>query len=322
MSNRIQLEEAASFLKEQDDILILSHQSPDGDTMGSAFALYLALCQLGKRARIECADGFPKRFCLSSVPDFAAFEPKTIVAVDVADEKLLGDALRKYADRIALCIDHHPTNTQYAERLLLWERAAAACEIIYRLLQTLEIDITPQIASFLYMGISTDTGCFKFSNTAPETHRIAAELMDLGADYVPINVRFFDTKSKARIMIERQALDSISFFFRERCALIVVSRKMILDSQADESELDGVSTIPRQIEGVEIGITLREKEDGKYKVSMRSGETVDVSKICGLLGGGGHMRASGCLVEGGREEAIRKTVQAVAAYTGWDKEKA
>ena len=317
-SMRIQLEEAAAFLKEQDDFLILCHQSPDGDTMGSAFALYFALLQLGKRARIECADGFPERFCLCPLPDFALFEPKTVVAVDVADTRLLGAAMQQYAEHTALCIDHHPTNTHYAERLLLWEQSAAACEIVYHLLGVLGTEITPLIAGFLYMGISTDTGCFKFSNTTAETHMAAAELIRLGADYIAINIRFFDTKSKGRLLVERQALESIRFFFGERCALMVISRKMIEASGADESELDGVSAIPRQIEGVQVGITLREREDGKYKVSVRTGESVDASKICGLLGGGGHMRASGCTVDGSCEEAVQRIVQAVADSTGWN----
>lgn len=317
-SMRVQLDETAAFLKERDDFLILCHQSPDGDTMGSAFALYFALLQLGKRAQIACADGFPERFRLCPLPEFAGFEPQTVVAVDVADSKLLGAAMISYADRVALCIDHHPTNTHYAKRLLLSERAAATCEIVYHLLGVLGTDITPLIASFLYMGISTDTGCFKFSNTTAETHLAAAELMKLGADYLSINVRFFDTKSKGRLLVERQALESIRFFFEERCALMVISRKMITTSGADESELDGVSAIPRQIEGVQVGVTLREREDGKFKVSVRTGESVDASKICKLLGGGGHMRASGCVVDGSCETAVQKIVQAVADSTGWN----
>ena len=317
---KVNIEQTASFLKESDHILILSHQSPDGDTMGAAFALFYALKQIGKKVRMECADGFPQRFCLTPLPAFEAFEPQTVVAVDVADTALLGDKLQQYAACVDLCIDHHPTNTKYAKRLLLSESAAATCEVIFHLLPLLGVRMTKELASYLYMGISTDTGCFIFSNTTPQTHRIAEALMAAGADYIPINVRFFETKSKSRIMIERQALDSIRFFFQERCALIVISRQMILETHAEDSELDGVSAIPRQIEGVEIGITLREKENNKYKVSMRSGETIDVSKICGMLGGGGHMRASGCVAEGSCEEAIAKVVKAVADFTGWNEE--
>ena len=230
MAKRIQLQETALFFKEQDNILILSHQSPDGDTMGSAFALHLALTQMGKNVRLECADGFPERFCLSPLPQFSDFEPNVVVAVDVADTKLLGNGLQQYADRIDLCIDHHPTNTGYADLLLLKEDAGSTCEIIYRLLQKMDAEITPSIASYLYMGLSTDTGCFKFSNTTADTHRIAAELMELGADYIPINVRFFNTKSKSRILVERQALDSIRFFFEEksqiRCVDVVPVAKI------------------------------------------------------------------------------------------------
>ncbi len=315
---KVTSKKAASFLRKANDILILSHQNPDGDTLGAAFALYYGLKQLGKRARIECADGIPERFRFGGLPEFESFEPQCIVAVDIAALQLLGKGMQKYADRIDLCIDHHPTNTGYAKKLLLNSQAGATCEIMYELFLLMKLEITPMIANYLYMGIATDTGCFKFSNTTAQTHYAAAGLIGLGADYIRINVRFFETKSKSRILVERQALDSIRFYFQERCAMFVVSKKMIEETQADESELDGISAIPRQIEGVEIGITMREKENGRYKVSMRSGESIDVSKICAMLGGGGHMRASGCVVEGQLEEAVKKVLHAVADYTGWD----
>ena len=320
MAKRIHLEEVASTLKEKDHILILTHQSPDGDTMGSGFALHLALTQIGKVARVICADGLPLRFQLEPFPDFSDFTPQFVVAVDVADAKLLGDSLQEYVNCVDLCIDHHPSNTEYAAQLLLREDSAATCELIYDLLCEMGVTITPLIASYLYMGISTDTGCFKFSNTTAKTHRIGADLIDLGADYAGINLRFFDKKSKSRIALEHQALDSIRYFFNERCALMVVSRQMIVGSNIDENELDGISAIPRQIEGIEVGVTLREKESGGYKVSIRSSEKVNACAICKTLGGGGHMRAAGCIVEGNEEEAIRKTVAAIAAYTNWDEE--
>ncbi len=317
---RINDKEAVDFLLKSDRFVILSHQSPDGDTMGSAFALYYSLTSLGKQVRLECADGFPKRFCLYGMPQFDSFEPQTVIAVDVADAKLLGNALQKYAIEVDLCIDHHPTNTEYAKRLLLDEKAAATCEIVYHLICRLHCPVTEKIASFLYMGISTDTGCFKFSNTTPRTHEIAAELMRLGAAYAKINVDFFETKSRSRILLERMALESIRYYFEDRCAVILISREMILQTGADDSELDGVSAIPRQIEGVDIGVTIREKTAGQYKISMRSGERVDVSKICGLLGGGGPMRASGGVAEGTFEEVLRQVLTAIADFTKWDGE--
>lgn len=314
--------EAVDFLSASDRIVILSHQSPDGDTMGSAFALYYSLTALGKQVRLECADGFPERFCLFGLPEFDSFEPESVVAVDIADARLLGNALQKYATAVDLCIDHHPTNTAYAKRLLLDENAAATCEIIYRVIRKLKGSITMEIASCLYMGISTDTGCFKFSNTTPQTHEIAAELMRLGADYPQINVRFFETKSRSRIMVERMALESMRFYFHDRCAVLVISREMISQTGADDSELDGVSAIPRQIEGVDVGVTIREKDACQYKISMRSSEQVDVSKICGLLGGGGHMRASGCVLEGNFDQVLQKVLTAIADFTKWDGEMA
>ena len=319
---KIDEKEAAAFLSASDRIVILSHQSPDGDTMGSALALYYSLTALGKQVRLECADGFPERFFLFGLPEFNSFEPESVVAVDVADARLLGNALQKYAAAVDLCIDHHPTNTAYAKRLLLDETAAATCEIIYRVVQNLPSSVTKEIASCLYMGISTDTGCFKFSNTTPRTHEIAAELMRLGADYLKINVRFFETKSRSRIMVERMALESMRFYFHDRCAVLVISREMIHQTGAEESELDGVSAIPRQIEGVDIGVTMREKNDRQYKISMRSSEQVDVSKVCGLLGGGGHMRASGCVLEGDLNQVLQKVLTTIADFTKWDGEMA
>lgn len=319
---KINEKEAADFLSSSDRIVILSHQSPDGDTMGSAFALYYSLIALGKRVRLECADGFPERFCLFGLPEFDSFEPDSVVAVDIADSRLLGDALQKYASTVDLCIDHHPTNTAYAKRLLLDETAAATCEIIYRVIKQFKMPVTKEIASCLYMGISTDTGCFKFSNTTPKTHEIAAELMRLGADYPRINVRFFETKSRSRIMVERMALESMRFYFHDRCAVLVISREMIQKTGADDSELDGVSAIPRQIEGVHVGVTIREKDDHQYKISMRSGEQVDVSKICGMLGGGGHMRASGCVLKGDFDTVLHQVLTAIADFTKWDGEMA
>ena len=168
MSQMICLEQAAKFLSDAQDILILTHKSPDGDTIGSAFALMHALHRLGKRADVLCQDPIAPYYSylfengkydttLENLP----FEPKTLVSVDVADQKLLGEKLSQYADRIDLSVDHHASNTGYAKQLLLRSDAAANCELMLDLIEAMGVKLDQQIVDSLYTGIVTDTGCFR-----------------------------------------------------------------------------------------------------------------------------------------------------------------
>lgn len=306
---RISAEQAAGELSGKNNILILSHASPDGDTLGCAFSLWNALHALGKRARVLCPDPLPRQFSfLYEGYTEEAFREEYIVAVDVAALQLLGQYRETYAERIDLCIDHHPSNGLYAVKTCLVPEAAACCEILAGIIPLMGAQITPLIASCLYTGVSTDTGCFKFSNTTANTHRTAARLIECGADFRPINERLFDTKSRARVQIEREALSSMRFYAEDRIALIAISQAMA--AMAEESDLDGISSLPRMIEGVEIGITLREKPDGTVKASVRTTSTADASNLCARFGGGGHARAAGCTLNADLETAAKMLVGA------------
>ena len=304
------ISQTAERLTAAQDILILTHRNPDGDTLGSGFALHYAFGAMGKRSAVLCSDEFPKKFSYFTAEQDYDFEPHLIVAVDTADTQLFGAATQVYANRVGLCIDHHGSNSRYAEDLCLFPGAAATAELVYQILVEMGAEITPKIADCLYTGLSTDTGCFKFSNTTEMTHRIAADLFAAGADYVTINRLMFDTKSRSRVMVEQTVLSSMEFYFNHRCAVIAIPRCLIMENNVDESELDGIAGIPRQIEGVEVGVTLREKEDG-YKISVRTSTEADASAICAKLGGGGHVRAAGCFVKGPLEEAKRAILGAV-----------
>ncbi len=309
---RIAVGRAAQLLLEQDDILILTHQSPDGDTLGCGFALYYALKQKGKRAQVLCPDAWPKKFeYLYKEYKKEDFIPKYVVAVDVADTKLLGQLCPQFEGKIQLCMDHHPSNKLYAQYTLLDENTSAASEILYWVIKAMGADITPLIADCLYTGICTDSGCFKYSSVSPATHRIAADLMELGAHAYEINRDMFDTKTHSRIAIESMALNTVQYFYGGRCAVIYITQQMLEESGADESDLDGVSSIPRQIEGVLCGVTLRQKGPDAYKVSMRTEEPIDASKVCAKMGGGGHKRAAGYMVCAPLEEAIGQVVEAL-----------
>lgn len=301
---------AASFLERSDKFVILTHASPDGDTLGSAYALADALCALNKRVFVVCPDKIPEKFGYL-IKEYEAFEPETVVAVDIADEKLLGSLYDRYSGRTALCIDHHGSNTKYAEMLYLEADAAAACECIYNVINELGTMITPYMASCLYTGIATDTGCFKFSNTTPRSHRYAAELIEKGADYGEINRVMFEVKSRGRIAMERKVLENIEFYYGGRCAVITVTRDMIKETGCPLGDLDGVTAMSRQIEGVQIGVTIKEKPDGKYKVSLRTFEPYNAADICAVFGGGGHIRAAGCEFSCDIESAKRQLLSAI-----------
>jgi Exopolyphosphatase-related proteins len=312
----ISLNEAAGFLREADHILILSHQCPDGDTFGSATALCLGLQKLGKHAMVKCSDEVtPKfRYLFGGIKS-EDFVPSYIVAVDIADLPLFGEPNRSlYGDRVDLCIDHHPSNTQYAKQTYVNAKAAATCEIIYHLLKLLDVEIDRDIAASLYTGISTDTGCFKYTNVTPDTYRIAADLVETGIDAPAINRTMFDTKSRARMELERRAIDSLEYFCNDRVAVIEVTRAMVEETGATEDDMEGLASIPRGIEGVRIGVMIKEKKDGVFKVSLRAQPPANASEICAKFGGGGHAGAAGCTFETTLAEAKKQIVEAIGEY--------
>lgn len=300
---------AAKFLTENNNYLILTHAHPDGDTLGCGLALKEALVSLGKTARVCCGDPVPEKYGYMGCVSDDDFTPDTIVAVDVADTKLLGKAFEaKYGDKVDLCIDHHGSNRLYAKRTLLDADAAAACEIILQVIRQMGAEITKQIADCLYTGLSTDTGCFRYSNVTPRTMRMAADMIEAGAENAKINTVMFETKTRTYVALERLALDGMKMYLDGKCAYITVTQDMYRISGSDESETDAIASLPRQIEGVKVGVTMREKPDGTFKVSMRSNEDVDVADICAIMGGGGHPRAAGCTVDGPAEKAVQTVV--------------
>ena len=311
---RIDVMECVSLLKEFDNYLILTHRNPDGDTLGSAFALKRALDSLGKKSMVRCGDDIhPKFSYLWNELDNSEITFDKIIAVDVADKKLLGEEFEaKYGDNVFLCIDHHMSNREYSQNLLLEDRAAAAV-VIYEVICQLGVEITPEIANCVYTGLATDTGCFMYSNTTPTVHRIAAEVMEKGADYTLINRLMFETKTLPYLRLEQMAVSSIESHFDGKCAIMTVTRKMFEESGASSSECDGIAAIPRKIEGVKIAVTIRERHNGSFKVSMRTIEPYDAAKICANFGGGGHNAAAGCEFDCSLEETKAKLLEVIKA---------
>ncbi len=311
---RIDVEQCAALLSAHDDILILTHAHPDGDTLGAGFALLRALLALGKRARVVNDDPIPAKYSyLYDDIEPREFEEKYVVAVDVATENLLGSLNQKYSGRIDLCIDHHMTNAEYADKLLLRD-APAACEIVFDVIKALGVSIDKKIAGCLYTGISTDTGCFRYSSTTAHSYRLAAQLIDLGADNGVINRLMFETKSKSYVYLERMALNGLQLFCGDRVAVLTVTQEMYDKTGSNEQETEALAPLTRQIEGVEIGITIREKKDKTCKASLRTYESVNAAALAKCFGGGGHAQAAACRFDCSVEEAKKLIVAKCAEF--------
>lgn len=311
----IDLFAAVEFLKNNDEYLILTHAHPDGDTLGCGLALCEALVSVGKKAFVRCGDPVPVKYGFMGSVCEDDVEFSNIIAVDVADAKLLGkDFEERFGSRVDLCIDHHGSNRLYAKRTLLDPAAAAACEIILEVIRAMGVEITDSIANNIFTGLSTDSGCFRYSNVTPRTLRMAADMIEAGAQHSKINTLMFETKTRTYVALERLALESMKMYLDDRCAFITITRDMFRESGSDESEVDAIASIPRQIEGVQVGVTMREKADGSFKVSMRSHEGIDVSEICAMMDGGGHPRAAGCTLDGDAQTARKRVVECIKKY--------
>ncbi len=289
------LNEVAQILKNMDYIYILTHSFPDGDALGSAFVLCRALQKIGKRVRIRLEHNLPKKFdFLNNYIEHDDFKPPSyIISVDLATDSLLDDSLQKYASRIDLCIDHHVSNTKYASLNYIDSNASANCEIIYDLLNIMGIELDKEMAQGLYLGITGDTGCFRYSNTTSKTHYIASKLMEQDIKASDINEKFFSLKSKKILDIERILYQNMTYYADNKIAMSYVTYQNICDLGIEEHECDGIASIPIRIEGVQVGAIFRQKSNGEYKISIRTVEGISANNIAVMFDGGGHYKAAG-----------------------------
>ncbi len=308
----LSLRQLARFLKKHNNYIILTHASPDGDTLGSAYALYYALNEIGKTACVLCPDVIPQKYdYFARKTDHIMRENATVVAVDVADERLLGALKDEFAGKIDLCIDHHISNTRFAKNLYLDDAAAATAESIYELIMRMKVNINDVTAKAIYTGLATDTGCFKYSNVTAKTHTIAAMLYDYNIDTAEINRLMFDTKSKRLLNLEKMVLDAAEFHFDDKCVILPVTADMQEATGCSGTELESIAVISRSVEGVKVGVTLKQTADEEFKVSLRTYEPFDASAICRVLGGGGHKGAAGATVNGNLGQVKELVLSAV-----------
>lgn len=311
--NKITLEEAAARLKGWDQILILTHRRPDGDTVGCAAALCRALRRLGKTAHICPATGATHLFTpyLEGLLAPEGYVPQKVVSVDIAAVSLFTDAGRPWLERgVDLAIDHHPSQEFFAAETCLDAGRAACGELIYDIIRQWG-PVTQEEAIPLYVAISTDTGCFQYSNTTAATHRIVADLMETGIDTFALNKFHFRTKSWARLQVERLLVERMHRYDGGKIAVALVSLSLLDEAGATEEDMEDIAAFLGQIEGVETSVTIREKADHRCKLSVRTSGGLSANQVCALLGGGGHAAAAGCTVDGNLEEAETAILTAI-----------
>ena len=305
--------EAAAWLRARDRYLILTHKRPDGDTIGCAAALCRGLRGLGKIAHICPGTGETHLFTpyLEGLLAPEGYEPETVVSVDIAARGLFTESGKPWLERgIDLAIDHHPSQEFFAKETCLDAGRAACGEIIYDILKELG-QVNEETAIPLYVAVSTDTGCFQYGNTTADTHRVAAALMDTGIDVFPLNKRHFRTKTWARLQVERLIVERMHRYEDGKVAVAPVSLSLMDEAGATEEDMEDIAAFLGQIEGVETSVTIRELEDGACKLSVRTSGGLNATRVCALLGGGGHAAAAGCTVDGTLEQAEAAILDAI-----------
>lgn len=302
---------AAGYLEALDNVLLLTHVRPDGDTIGSAAALCRALRDCGQTAYLLPNPEITATYAPYAAPYWApeGWQAEHIVSVDIADASLLPENAQSYRDRIELAIDHHPSQTFFARNTCLEADSAACGEIVYEIIQHLTA-LTADIALPLYVAVSTDCGGFQYGNTTARTHRIAAALMDV-VDVAAVNKALFRTKSRVRLAMESRMVADMKLFDHQRVVVMEIPLSLRQEMQATDADIEELSALPALVEGPDCGVTLRELRPGTVKVSVRTGPRVDACALCRILGGGGHHAASGATVEGTLDEA---RMAVLAAY--------
>ncbi len=326
----VTIPEICDILEQKKKVLILSHVNPDGDTVGSAFALKAIIQALGGDARCVCSAEPAKRlrFLYIDQEDCAYLEDgdeyDLVLSIDVASPVQLGD-LDFLIPRIGLMIDHHGMGEAFAVNYIE-PTASAAGEIVFSIYKEFrnrgKIGIVPDAARRMYAAIVSDTGSFKFSNTTPHTHHVAAELVDEinnaddgKGDTADVCRSLFGQRTLKELIAQMVSIQNLRFYADGALGAVLFTRQMLADAGLNDDEIGNVVDTPRGVEGVLVGISLKQSptDPRMFKVSSRANVECDVSAVCAKFGGGGHIRAAGCTVEADSPEEALEI--AVAAFT-------
>lgn len=304
-AKKIDLKQLQALIRKSKTVMVATHEGPDGDGIGSILALGMGLKQLGKTVTFYMKDPVPKMYrylpgsdrIVNQLPKGKKYDVCFIV--DLGETERVGDAFVDYPGRgLTVSLDHHIRGEHNANLNFCLPRQASSGEVIFKILKALKVKLNRAMATNIYTAMVTDTGSFKYSNTTRETFLIAAELMKQKVDVWQVALNCFETWSVPRMELFKRVLSTLTIHPNKKIAWITLSKKDFAATGAAPDEAEGFISYARAVEGVEVAILFKEHDDGITKVSMRSKNRVDVAGIAESLGGGGHIRASGCKIKG------------------------
>ncbi|REK76552.1 DHH family phosphoesterase [Paenibacillus paeoniae] len=315
-----QLDEALAFMKDNASFLVVSHVQPDGDAISSTVVVGWLLQRLGKKAimineselpsRLQYLRGFDEIISLKQQQPELSFD--AVIAVDCADYRRIGDVAALFPEDCKLLnIDHHPTNNGFGTVNVIWPEAAATVEILYDLIIHAGFVPDQECAGAVYTGLLTDTGGFRYSNTTPRVMEIAASLLALGVSGSQLADHLLEKMTIAKLKLLQTALARLTFSDDLKIGWLYIGKEDLAQCGAVSEDLEGIVNYALNVDGVEVGILFKETNDGAVKASMRSAGKADVAAIAQSFGGGGHVRASGCRLEGPLPDAMGSLVDAV-----------
>lgn len=300
-----------------DDIYICSHVQPDGDNIGSMLALALSIKALGKNVFVIKTDSIPKDYqFLPGVEMIKEYEKienlDLLMVVDCSDEDRLGKN-KHFLDqsKFTINIDHHISNTYFGDINMVDGKASATGELLYSLISKLDIEVDKDIATNLYTAISTDTGSFMYESVTDKTHEIAAKLLRCGIDKDIINIKLYHSRSMERTNLFIKSFSTLKTFNNNKIAVVSVTKEMLEDTNTKLEDTEGIISFIRDIDDVEVACLLKEFGDKETKVSLRSKESIDVSKISQAFNGGGHIRAAGCTIYESINDSLELIVEKI-----------
>lgn len=312
----------AERIKKAKNVLILTHMRPDGDALGGSMALSCALETLGINSEVCTETDLPSNLLfikgLEKVKKYPQKEYDLLVSLDCSDIQRFGaltdefiKATRKKIDTIN--VDHHISNPRFA-RYNFVEECSANCMHVANLIESMGVTLNKQMAEYLLVGLLTDSGNFAHDDVNEETFALASKLLATGVDIHYYNYQLFKRQTKARAKLHPLVMGGMRYFHDDRFALITITKTMLESCGADIGATEGFVEFPLNVEGVEVSASIMEVNVRQYKISLRSKQYADVNKIAGVFGGGGHVRAAGCMLFGELEEVIDKLSYAVSQY--------
>lgn len=316
------LKKIARRLKKANHIAIFTHLNPDGDALGSSFAVKYALESIGKRATIYLEKPMPEKFnFLGTDYEIADYDSVSsadcAIVLDCGEYSRLGttaELCKKIPSLV--CVDHHKTGDTFGELYYNEPDAAATAQIVYKLVNLLTRNVPQNAYEAIYTGISTDTGHFKFSNVSPETFRIVAKVLESGIDHRKITTIIYDTVKREKMMFLGAATERVQFFADGKVAVLDCPGEFLAGFGLTYDDVDELPNIPLNLEGVLASVLIKDRDENSKRVSLRTKDAIDVSEVAQKFSGGGHKSAAACVISGNIEENLKNLIDTVIVKLG------